>query len=94
MGMTRADAAKASPAAMMAPFVVTAAPVPSVMVTASAVSTAVVAVPMLDFNHATIRRGHWSKAQPGGSGYGHGQRSKQRGNNQNEASHSVFLPVA
>jgi hypothetical protein len=74
---------------------VTAAAVPSVMVTASAaVSTAVVAVPMLDFNHATIRRGHWSKAQPGGSGCGHGQRSKQRGNNQNEASHSVFLPVA
>ena len=77
---------------MVVPFVVTAASVPSVMVTATAVSTAVVAVPMLDLNHSTIRRCHRGNAQPGGSGYGHRQRSKQRGTNQNETSHPFYLP--
>jgi len=79
---------------MVVPFVVTAASVPSVMVTATAVSTAVVAVPMLDLNHSTIRRCHRGNAQPGGSGHGHRQRSKQRRNNQNETSHPVCLPIA
>jgi hypothetical protein len=79
---------------MVVPFVVTAASVPSVMVTAAAVSTAVVAVPVLDLNHSTIRRCHRGNAQPGGSGYSHRQRSKQRRNNQNETSHPVCLPIA
>jgi hypothetical protein len=81
---------------MVAPFVVTAASVPSVMVTAPAVPTAVVAVAMtatmLDLDHATVRRCHRGNAQPGGSGYGHRQRSKQRGTNQNETSHPFYLP--
>ena len=79
---------------MVVPSVVTAASVPSVMVTATAVSTAVVAVPMLDLNHSTIRRRHRGNAQPGGSRRGHRQRSKQRRNNKNEASHPFFLPIA
>ena len=89
---------------MVVPFVVPAAPVPSVMMTATsvpsvvmtapAVSMAVVAVPMLDLNHSTIRRRHRGNAQPGGSGRGHRQRSKQRRNNKNEASHPFFLPIA
>ena len=88
-------AAKALPAAMVAPFVVTAAPVPSVMVTASAVPMPVaMTAPMLDLNHAAIRRGHRGHAQPGGRGNGHCQRSKQRSSNQNETSHLVFLPIA
>ena len=65
-----------------------------VSLTATAVSTAVVAVPMLDLNHSTIRRCHRGNAQPGGSGHGHRQRSKQRRNNKNEASHPFFLPIA
>ena len=81
---------------MVTPFVVTAPSVPSVMVTAPAVSTAVVSVAMpatmLDLDHATIRRRHRGNAQPGGSGYGHRQRSKQRGTNQNETSHPFYLP--
>jgi hypothetical protein len=78
---------------MVAPFVVTAASVPSVMVTAPAVTVSVaMTAPMLDLDHATIRRRHRGNAQPGGSGYGHRQRSKQRGTNQNETSHPFYLP--
>jgi hypothetical protein len=62
------------------------------MMTAPAVSTAVVAVPMLDLNHSTIRRCHRGNAHPGGSGSAHRQRSKQRSSNQNEASHPSFSP--
>ncbi|MDE5455663.1 hypothetical protein GWE18_23045 [Bradyrhizobium sp. CSA112] len=91
--MTKANAAKALPAAMVTPFVVTAASVPSVMMTASAVPTSMTApAPMLDLYHSAIRRGHRGNAQPGGSGYGHGQRSKQRSSNQNETSHLVLSP--
>jgi hypothetical protein len=75
-GMTKANTAKVLPAAMVAPFVVAAAPLPSVMVTAPAVSTAVVAMSMPDLNHATIRRRHRGNAQPGGSRQAHHQRSK------------------
>jgi hypothetical protein len=93
MGMTNANAAKALPAAMVTPFVMTATPVPPVMVSASPVLVAVAAAaPTLDLNHSAIRCGHRGNAQPGGSGYGHGQRSKQRGDNQNETSHLVFSP--
>jgi DNA-binding CsgD family transcriptional regulator len=76
-GMTKASSAKGLPATMMTPFVVAAAPVPSVVVTASAVPMSVtVAASMLDLDHAIIRRGNWCHAQPGGSGYGHRQRGK------------------
>ena len=76
-GMTKANTAKALPTAMVAPFVVAAASVPSVMVTApAAVSTAVVAMSMPDLNHATIRRRHRGNAQPGESGYAYRQRGK------------------
>jgi hypothetical protein len=77
---------------MVAHLVVAAASVPSVMVTAPAVGTAVMAMSMPDLNHATIRRRHRGSAQPGESGYAHCQRSKQRRNNQNEASHAFHLP--
>jgi hypothetical protein len=53
---------------------------------------AVVATPMLDLNHSTIRRGHRGDAQPGGSGYGHRQRSQQRSADQNETSHPFLSP--
>jgi hypothetical protein len=75
-GMTKANTAKALPAAMVTPFVVAAASVPSVMVTAPAMSTAVVAMSMLDLNHATIRCRHRANTQPGGSRQAHRQRSK------------------
>jgi hypothetical protein len=47
---------------------------------------------MLDLNHSTIRRGHRGDAQPGGSGYGHRQRSQQRSADQNETSHPFLSP--
>jgi hypothetical protein len=90
MGMTNANGAKALPAAMMvmvAMLVVTASPVPPIMVSASPVLVPVaVAAPMLDLDHSTIRRGHRGDAQPGGSGYGHCQ---QRKTNQGDTSHTV-----
>jgi hypothetical protein len=92
MGMTKADAAKALPAAMVTHFVVTTAAVPSIMVAAPTMRAAMVAMSVPYFNHATIRRRHRGNAQPGGSGYAHRQRSKQRRNYQNEASHPFHLP--
>jgi len=87
MGMTKAKGAKALPAAMVAPFVVTAASVPSVMVSASAVPVSMaMAAPMLDLGHSIIRRRHRGDAQPGGSGYGHCQQCKT---NQGDTSHAV-----
>jgi hypothetical protein len=87
MGMTNANAAKALPAAMVTPFVMTAASVPPVMVSASPVLVSVAApAPMLDLYHFAIRRGHRGHAQPGGSGYGHCQ---QRKTNQGDTSHTV-----
>jgi hypothetical protein len=75
----------------MAMLVVAAASGPSVVMSASPVHVSVtVAAPMLDFDRSAIRRGHRGHAQPGGSGYGHGQRSKQRSSNQNETSHLVL----
>jgi hypothetical protein len=75
--MTKANAAKSLPAAMVAPFVVAAASLPSVMVAAPpAVCVTVMAVAVPDLNHATIRRRHRGNAQPGGSRYAHNQRSK------------------
>ena len=72
----------------MAMLVVTAAPVPPVVVPASPVHVSVaVAAPMLDLNHSAVRRGHRGHAQPGGSGYGHCQ---QRKTNQGDTSHTVF----
>jgi hypothetical protein len=73
---------------VMAMLVVTAAPVPPVVVPASPVHVSVaVAAPMLDLNHSAVRRGHRGHAQPGGSGYGHCQ---QRKTNQGDTSHTVF----
>jgi hypothetical protein len=72
---------------VMAMLVVAAAPGPAVVVSAPPVHVAVaVAAPMLDFNHAAVRRGHRSHTQPGGRGYGHCQ---QRKTNQGDTSHSV-----
>ena len=74
----------------MAMLVVTAAPVPPVVVPASPVHVSVavaVTAPMPDLNHSAVRRGHRGNAQPGGSGYGHCQ---QRKTNQGDTSHTVF----
>jgi hypothetical protein len=72
---------------MVAPFVVTAASLPSVMVSASAVPVSMaMTAPMLDLGHSIIRRGHRGGAQPGGGGYGHCQ---QRKTNQGDTSHTV-----
>jgi hypothetical protein len=73
---------------VLAMLVVTAAPVPPVVVPAPPVHVSVaVAAPMLDLNHSAVRRGHRGHAQPGGSGYGHCQ---QRKTNQGDTSHTVF----
>jgi len=47
-------------------------------------------VPAPDLNQGAVHRGRGCYAQSGGSGCGHGQRSKQRSSNQNEASHLVL----
>lgn len=73
--------------AVMAVLVMTAAPVPPVMVSASPVHVSVaVAAPMFDLNHSAVLRGQGRNAQPGGSGYGHCQ---QRKTNQADTSHTV-----
>ena len=88
MGMTKANGAKALPAAMMAMLVVAAAPVPPVLVAAAPVLVPVaVAAPMLDLDHGAVLRGHRGHAQPCGSGYCHCQ---QRKTNQGDTSHTVF----
>jgi len=91
-GNDESGCSESLPAAMVTHFVVTTAAVPSIMVTAPTMRAAMVAMSVPYFNHATIRRRHRGNAQPGGSGYAHRQRSKQRRNNQNEASHPFHLP--
>ena len=81
----------------MAVLVVTAAPVPAVMMTAAPVHVAVavaMAATMLDLDHGAVLCGDRSHAQPGGCGYAHGQRSNQCSSNQSDTSHSSVLPVA
>jgi hypothetical protein len=83
---------------------VTAAPGPSVMMTTASAPPVVVTAPAaahvsvampvaaLDLDQGAVHRRRGRYAQPGGSGYGHGQRSKQRSSNQNETSHLASLP--
>jgi hypothetical protein len=83
---------------------VTAAPGPSVMMTTASAPPVVVTAPAAahvsvampvaapDLDQGAVHRRRGRYAQPGGSGYGHGQRSKQRSSNQNETSHLVSLP--
>ena len=83
---------------------VTAAPGPPVMMTTASAPPVVVAAPAaahmsvamavtaLDLDQGAVHRGRGRYAEPGGSGYGHGQRSKQRSSDQNETSHLVSLP--
>jgi hypothetical protein len=74
----------------MTMLVMTAAPVPSVMMTASPMPVSVtVAASMLDLDHAAVRRGHRGHAQSGGSGYSHDKRGKQCSTNQGDTSHTV-----
>jgi hypothetical protein len=83
--MTISESSEGLP--VMAVLVMTAAPVPPVMVSASPVHVSVaVAAPMLDLDHSAVLRGHRGDAQPGGSGYGHCQ---QRKTNQGDTSHTV-----
>jgi hypothetical protein len=74
----------------MTVLVMTAAPVPPVVVTASPMHvTVAVATPMLDLDDGAVICGHRGHAQPGGRGYGHGQRSNQGGSNQGDSSHQI-----
>ena len=74
-------------------LVVAAAPVPSVMVTASSVELVAVTVtaPMLDLDQGTVLNGQRGNAYSGGSGCGHGKRSNKCSTNQNDTSHAGFL---
>jgi hypothetical protein len=84
-GMDEGESSEGLP--VMAMLVMTAAPVPPVMVSASPVHVSVAAAaPMLDLNHSAVLRGHRGDAQPGRSGYGHCQ---QRKTNQADTSHTV-----
>ena len=76
-------------AAMVTPFVMTAAPVPSVMMAAAPVPTAVMAMPaVLDLNRGAVLRGQGRDADSGGSGQGHCQRGNQCRADQNDTSHA------
>jgi hypothetical protein len=76
---------------VMAVLVVTAAPVPAVVMAASAVHvTVAMATPMPDLDHGAVLCGDRGHAQSGRSGGGHGQRCNQGGSNQDDASHQVF----
>ncbi|KRR16631.1 hypothetical protein CQ14_13500 [Bradyrhizobium lablabi] len=75
---------------MMAPFVMTATPVPSIVMTATSVSATVVAVSaaVLDLDHGAVLGGQGRDAYSGGRGQGHCQRSNQCRANQNDTSHA------
>jgi hypothetical protein len=78
---------------VMAVLVVTAAPMPAVVMAASAVHVTVamaMAAPMPDLDHGAVICGDRGHAQSGRSGGGHGQRCNQGGSNQDDASHQVF----
>ena len=96
-GMTMGEFSENLPvmmATMMAPLVMTAASVPSVMMTTTAVPVAVVAAPVLDLDHGAVFGGQRRDAHSGGRGQGHCQRGDQCRANQNDTSHAGVLPIA
>ena len=70
----------------------TTASAPSVVVTTPAAAHVAVAMPVAapDLDQSAVHRRRGRYAQPGGSRYGHGQRSNQCGSNQDDASHQIF----